>query len=577
MHLPRHNGNTNALNIVLPDRSSISSSPRTPRTPSASSYTLFTNTANRYSTDSWNSSNAADELVFDWKPDQIRLLTRTLDALPPQVLTPFNGPIPPSNLLDKIARGVSEAKGPLEWPHSLRATRVKLIELSRARAKEEKPERTGGYSDVDMDDNGESRFPDGLGKTHRPRRPLYRQSSMDFMNAADLRDGDNIELVSDRLKQHERLISKSNFHPYAHSVVRGRLASPACSANFSLIGASSPSSSTLNTLSSFGSANRLMRRTSSNISSTSASSVSMNGSVPCADPRLERVRISGSYYPPPPPPKDTRLAPSQKENLDSSPLTGVKRTSSYGALAQEAKRDALIVKADNNKDNSAYASSDEEEKIRTKGAKKMRVKDMSELSPAAHIDPSTPPTPSTPASPRKSRTKVPVTAPPYLSCKSLAAPKSPTPKPKKRITPDSPASPAGPSATEGRKRPTPMNLQRNPSMFGAELPQPSPALASEPLVRPRQHYASSPAPIGRLAASPELLRAPTSDASSQKSKTLRRVHRLTLGRRISFNSLAVPGEDADVEGDGEELGSRRRSLRKLPRDVGQLGSAFQPH
>lgn len=113
-------------------------------------------------------------------------------------MTPFNGPIPPSNLLDKIARGVIQAKGPIEWPHGIRATRVKLIELSRQRAKDEQAHNTitEVYSDMEMEDGDEDGnygcFPESRGKTFSVRRPLYRQSSMDFMNAADLKENDSI-------------------------------------------------------------------------------------------------------------------------------------------------------------------------------------------------------------------------------------------------------------------------------------------------------------------------------------------------------------------------------------------------
>jgi len=121
---------------------------------------------------------------------------QTLDALPAHLVTPFNGPIPPSNLLDKIARGVSNAKGPVDWPHSLRATRVKLIELSRARAKEEQSLIAEVYSDMEMDESGDRPsykcYPESAGKGIGIKRPLYRQSSMDFMNAADLRDTENV-------------------------------------------------------------------------------------------------------------------------------------------------------------------------------------------------------------------------------------------------------------------------------------------------------------------------------------------------------------------------------------------------
>ncbi|KAG6908669.1 hypothetical protein DXG01_003683 [Tephrocybe rancida] len=538
------------------------------------------------STDSWNSSNAADELHFEWKADQIRLLARTLDALPPQLVTPFNGPIPPSNLLDKIARGVSQAKGPLDWPHSLRATRVKLIELSRAKAKEERYHRTSNYSDVDMDEAIDPRYPDGTGKSTRARRPLYKQSSMDFISTADLGDDENIDI----LQTTERLITKSGFHPYAHPVTRSRLSSPSCSTNFSSrIGPSTPSSSTLNTLSSFSSANRILRRTSSNVSSTSASSVSMNGGVSCTDPRVQKIRRQESYYAPVPPPKDIRLAPStHKENLEPSPLAGVKRAPSFGALAQEVRRDRHVfggplIKAEDSKDASAYPSSDEEEKIRAKGVKKMRVKDTGGLAPAASLNTGTPPdTPLSAASPKRTRTKVPASAPPCLSCKSLASPKSPTPKPKQRtIVPrDVPAIPENKSvlsersatatAKELKKRPgAPMNLTRNPSIFGAELP---PLPPSETLC-PRLQAA--PALSGRVGTSPEA-RVASPDVSPQRPKTLRRVQRIALGRRISFSSLVAPGEEADAEADDEDATGVRRE-RQRQRDLGQLGSAFQLH
>jgi hypothetical protein len=98
------------LSIVLPHpqlprrKSSLLSlvtSPRTPRSSGSPTCSSIFFAANRKSTDSWNSSNQdlVDDLDYDWKPDQIRLLRRTLDALPPHLMTPFNGPIPPSNLL----------------------------------------------------------------------------------------------------------------------------------------------------------------------------------------------------------------------------------------------------------------------------------------------------------------------------------------------------------------------------------------------------------------------------------------------------------------------------------------------
>ena len=112
-------------------------------------------------------------------------LFQTLDALPANVLTPFIGPVPPSNLLDKSARGVAQAKGPSEWPYSLRATRAKLVELCRARAKEVSAEqkRYNTIEEEDMDQDLEQ-FREVLKRTTNVRRPLYRQNSMDFMQSA---------------------------------------------------------------------------------------------------------------------------------------------------------------------------------------------------------------------------------------------------------------------------------------------------------------------------------------------------------------------------------------------------------
>jgi transcription factor SPN1 len=85
--------------------------------------------------------------------------------------------------LDKIARGVSDAKGPIDWPHSIRATRVKLIELSRVRAKEQAQQAVAQESDDD---------PFYTGQNYALHRPLYRQSSMDFLKSADLKENDGI-------------------------------------------------------------------------------------------------------------------------------------------------------------------------------------------------------------------------------------------------------------------------------------------------------------------------------------------------------------------------------------------------
>lgn len=110
-----------------------------------------------------------------------------------------------------------------------------------------------------------------------------------------------------------------------------------------------------------------------------------------------------------------------------------------------------------------------------------------------------------------------------------------------------------------------MNLQRNPSILGAEL---SPRLRGSP------DLPASVQDHGRPMAS---LESPISSLGvPQKVRTLRRVQRLALGRRISFSTLAAPGEDADCEAEDEDESARSlRRERQRQRELGQLGSAFQ--
>ncbi|KAJ7455327.1 hypothetical protein B0H11DRAFT_1739813 [Mycena galericulata] len=546
------------LAIVLPHpslprrRSSLLSSapsPRTPRTgssPTCSSL-FFATAANRKSTDSWNSSNQdlVDDLDYDWKPDQIRLLRRTLDALPPHLMTPFNGPIPPSNLLDKIARGVTQAKGE-DWPHSLRATRVKLIEVARTIAEEDNKSRKTIPEENAMDCSDYPYFAEadvlqqttniGIGNTGLgigiglgPRRPLYRQSSMDFLNnPSEPHDDDSINRLSTRLQKADRFIPNSSYHPYSRSQINRRSSSPPRHIP-SLISPSTPSTSTLSSLASLSTAGahpRVLRRsasiTSSSTTSNSRMSLSSAGGLPpvAADPRVQRVRRSESFCGP---------------SVLKEPLArhAVKRAPSYGALAQEARDkmpmdDGLIVPC---------PSSDEEEKIRTRRAKKPRMR-----STSTSISAGSPPPSPTPSSPPSSATRSPISARP----KTKACPEEPglskrTTKSRANVSQapvDLPKS--------GRERPRGMNIKRNPSMFGAELPR-LPASMQGP---------ETPAVTPALSAAPLL-----APAATEKVKTLRRVRRLPPARRISFGSLIPPvgedGHEADME---EERG---------------LGSAFQ--
>ncbi|KAG6334407.1 hypothetical protein ID866_4676 [Astraeus odoratus] len=258
--------------------SGSSSLPRTPqRSPVASHVFLSPPAAHRNSTDSWNSSNYEfDDLAVVWKDDEDRLLSRTLDALPAHLLTPFNGPVPPSNLLDKIARGIAAAKGPNDWPHTVRATRVKLLELARAKAKEELCARVNEQDDTSAiksnSSKGEkrSRTPDPSEvfqpRTNTPlglRRPLYRQSSMDFMSPV-LDRHESITRLSNRFQRHDRTLH----HPYQRPAHRRRSEH----SNIRSFSPSTPSSTTLNS-------NNLSYLRKSTASLTSASTSSFGSPI----------------------------------------------------------------------------------------------------------------------------------------------------------------------------------------------------------------------------------------------------------------------------------------------------------
>ncbi|KAF5326820.1 hypothetical protein D9619_004451 [Psilocybe cf. subviscida] len=406
----------------------------------------------RTSTTSWNSSNA-DEMDFDWKQDQVLLLSRTLDALPAHLVTPFNGPIPPSNLLDKIARGVSQAKGPLDWPHSIRATRVKLIELARARAKDDAKKKQQPKV-VDTDPSSRYDYFDGPHQNPMhaddvpQRRPLYKQSSMDFIkpSPAEIKDNPTIAQLSNRLQRTDRSIpNPATYHPYkaapSRIAVRSRTANisqapkmkadsrssspPPASDVPDLIVPNPNSLSNSSSNSSFDSVApstalrpHLVRRSASTLSSSSMYSSSSNGSSGMAalqDKRLQRVRRADSFTGAPlnapvPPPKDYP---------NKQPVVGMKRAPSYGALAQGVRQEGKLKnerqvqenaflramkdviaqegsgsgngdgkskkrEAEKDKENDevqqkhnrqlsgSYPSSDEEEKARSKRAKKLR-------------------------------------------------------------------------------------------------------------------------------------------------------------------------------------------------------------
>ena len=280
----------------------------------------------------------------------------------------------------------------------------------------------------------------------------------------------------------------------------------------------------------------------------------MGGGDALADPRVQRVKSSDSFCAPIPPPKDIKPVTPLKEST-----VGIKRPPSFGTLAQEARRD--IQQSANVHEaikDSFYPSSDEEEKIRTKSAKKLKVKE------PASAD-------------KKAKTKLKEHASPDRKAKAGSLRSSQPNLPPGVAKEASTEAAVGTKGTK-RVRPGAMNLQRNPSILGAELPHLRSTGVGSPPQSPRARIPTSPiamtAPVTslvlqKLSASPEF-----TPATPPKGKTLRRVQRLALGRRISFGSLVSPPEDADAESDDEDGGCLER-LRQ--RELGQLGSAFQLH
>ncbi|KAL0953286.1 hypothetical protein HGRIS_004536 [Hohenbuehelia grisea] len=663
--------NAPSLTIIPPHpplirrRSSLMSvsslSPCTPRSCRSPASSFFLSTAaKRKSTDSWNSSIGPDDFETEWKPEQARLLMRTLDALPAHLVTPFNGPVPPANLLDKIARGVAHAKGPVEWPHSTRATRVKLIELARARAKDDAAIGLGlelgdfGPDVVEhlgntFDGDPHMREPEvlKLATNIQRKRPLYRQSSMDFINA-ELKDGE-------RVPGRSRLPA---YHPYTRGL-RSRNRSPSpprADAVPSLLNPSTPSSSTLNTLSSFSGGyspnlrTRALRRSVSTLSTLSTGS--SNSGKLCLDPRIERVKLGSPLLMamrtppllpatlPSTPVMSSRVLSPGAFGTPSTPVTqsafpfpctpGTEPPPTPQTRKRASKRTPSI--------STLSQSSDEEEKARARSAKKARTR-------RGHGDAPASPSPmpareSTPGAVREKPSSAKKVAKPIAKTKAkVAAPAAPCPGPcdvemkdvctvrathhrkgsgdsarsrsaslcpdpaklgatvkvgsvEKAAKGDGKSASLGQTLGTGRpSRPRPMNVQRNPSILGAELLNVGAAVSSPPPLAPtrqetrahahtRSHSGGTEASVASSSTRPVLA---TSQVRSQprsmpngqrpqvhgqppqapaqpdtKVRTLRRVRRLP-GRIISFSNLrgglCVPEESdmADDEDHDESL------------------------
>lgn len=293
-----------------------------------------------------------------------------------------------------------------------------------------------------------------------------------------------------RLQRTERAIANPPYHLRPHSpdthLIYAHTLNP-----------STPSSTTLHSTRSARSSKSSLRRTASTLSNSSSD----KHALPVHDPLAKTVRRTDSYG-------------NLRQPLKRAPSYGVPVKRETHALQQ---RNSLT-----------EPSSDEEEKVRTKTAKK----------------------------PRKLSDSSPSSSTPTTSDSDLAR------KPPKTVSTTPKAASATGAAAAARRR---ANPQRNPSMLGPELllhAQP----AHEPAYMRTQIPSFEPQPHAVLAPqSPQTPRSPRTP-----TRTLRRVRQTAFppraARRISFGGLLAPAEgDAPVL---ESLGAGEA------RGLG-LGSAFQ--
>ncbi|KAI5122892.1 hypothetical protein M0805_007570 [Coniferiporia weirii] len=499
-------------------RSSIDaySSPRTPRSSTGlPSPTLFKldSAAPRRSTDSWSSSvqdGGDDDMEWEWTVEQLSLLSKTLDALPSHLLSPFNGSFPPANVLDKISRSIIHAKDPLEWPHSIRSTRIKLLKIARGRAEENG--LRGGIRSPDL-------FSDILQPTTNvPKKPLYRQSSMDFIKGNTLKSEKSIDRLSTRLQRVDRVIPNpayayrrdSSRSPSPPPSVRRPIGlreppctpeTPARDATFR--GPPSSLSSSRGTR---------LRRSTTTLSglATIPSGVASNctGTDPFSLHRPPNIKRSETFSSP------------GAYGLGHS----LKRAPSFGSVSTRSI-DSSRMSVDDQKENSTqffatdkgidiYPSSDEEEKVRGKKVKKQRT--------------SSSPVPS--ERPKRKVNTVPKTA----SSATLKSTATATPK----------------GSVRTRKTSAKKITVTTASMFGAELPNPQPEPA------PPTPTITLPLPeLPFELPAPENMQAPP----VTPNKRLRRVKTTNfpprMRRRISFGHLSAPLEDEAENHLGSGLGS----------------------
>ena len=120
-------------------------------------------------------------------PPLFLALKQTLNVLPRHSTAPFNKPVPPSHLHDRVARGFTEAKGFADWPHSQRATRAKIIKLTRCRARDTTP--LAGIAEESCEDE----------ELHKVVRPCQSQKDL----ATQIQHGFNPQYRAQQEGQHQ--------------------------------------------------------------------------------------------------------------------------------------------------------------------------------------------------------------------------------------------------------------------------------------------------------------------------------------------------------------------------------------
>ncbi|KAH8117872.1 hypothetical protein DFH11DRAFT_863706 [Phellopilus nigrolimitatus] len=516
MHQRRPVAQLSSLALVLPHpslpkrassiRSSTDSysSPRTPRNslglPSPSLFKLDS-AAPRRSTDSWNSSvhdGGDDEMDWEWTTEQIALLLKALDALPSHLLSPYNGSIPPANVLDRIARSIIHAKDPLEWPHSIRSTRIKLLKLARIHAEENDAREKRLSSDLP---------PDVLQPTTNVhKKPLYRQSSMDFIKGNTLKNEKSIDRLSTRLQRVDRIIPNPAY-AYVHSSSRSPSPPPSGFRPNNLGDTPRTPKTPAEDVTSRGPPSSL---SSSRGSRLRRSTTTMSG-LPTIQSGVASDCVSSNS-------PSFRHAPKVKrsESFSSPSFNGLghslKRAPSFGSISTRSI-DSSRMSVDDQKENSPqmvdiYPSSDDEEKIRSKKVKKQKT------SRSSATDPTSKPTP----------------LPKIASSATLKSDKTTTSK----------------VSTRARKT-SAKKISRTSSMFGAELPnpQPEPLLPVSSIVRPDLSFVL---PVENMQVPPV-----TPNRKLRRVKTTNFPPRMS--RRISFGHLSAPVEEEAERHSGTGLES----------------------